>query len=67
MCLCVFIKIKLLQYNALRETHRFFTSVCAVLLDFCVFFWYNTVVRVGGGHGETEERYDYQTRGHTGR
>jgi hypothetical protein len=56
MRLCVFFRIKLLQYNELRETHGFFTGVCAVLLDFCVVFWYNTAVRVGGGHGETKER-----------
>ena len=67
MRLCVFFRIKLLQYNELRETRGFFTGVCAVLLDIRVVFWYNTAVRVGGGHGETEERYDCQTRGHTGR
>ena len=56
MRLCVFFRIKLLGYNELRETHRFFLSVRAVSLDIRVVFWYNTVVRVGGGHGETEER-----------
>ena len=59
MRLCVFFRIKLFGYNELRETHGFFTGVCAVLLDFCVVFWYNTAVRVGGGYGEgwkTEER-----------
>lgn len=48
MCLCVFFKIKLLRYNELRETHGFFTSVRAVLLDIRVVFWYNTVYMIGG-------------------
>jgi hypothetical protein len=46
MCLCVFFKIKLLRYNELRETHVFFTSVRAVLLDIRVIFWYNTVYMI---------------------
>ena len=52
MCLCVFFKIKLLQYSELRETHRFSTAVRAVLLDICMVFWYNAVLRIGGVYGE---------------
>lgn len=58
MCLCVFFKMKLLQYSELRETHGFWTAVRAVLLDFCMVFWYNAVSRIGGEYGEgweTEE------------
>lgn len=43
MRLCVFFKIKLLQYNELRVTRRFFLIVRAVLLDIRVVFWYNAI------------------------
>jgi len=52
MRLCVFFRIKLLLYSELRETHRFLTAVRAVLLDICMVFWYNAVLRIGGVYGE---------------